>query len=1215
MGIGTAIAIGLLSFGQLPPLTHQGTLTQGLNDPARVAVTASEILVTVPRANAVVRFDLAGASLGSFGESAGPLGVAVHPDGRIFVSRRDDAKVAVYDSSGTFQHFLGGGAITFDQPTDLAVDPVSGRLYVVDSGADRFYGFDSGEALALIVGIRGSGAGQFKTPSAIAVDTANNRLVVADQENYRVQVFTPAGLFVRKFGYRIKYLPSGSGEGWMPRSAGLAVDAGGRIYVTDAVMGTLRIFNSAGAELGKVVGYGTAPGQLQTPGGVAIDGTGRVIVVSSTADSVEIYNAPAFTRATGDSGRHFRGGNACSYDLLRAAGGGDDRWALNDALGGGLRSALEIPGWDPPHMLDDLSCGRCHNIDGQPEGHIGTTDGQTVLCVSCHFGAGQAFGALFRPAANLGISHAWDVPAVNATYGSAGPTPGGPMDEYLDGGNIKCATCHNQHNNDAGAPFLRVPAEVICQDCHTEHVSHTPSGPWQPTCRDCHAAHDADDNNLSLIGSPVRNQTLGMDKPVVLTARTGPNSFADGDPGEIDGLCEVCHTATTYHKHDGSGVPHNGGQDCIMCHPHEAGFLPVGGDCTGCHAAAQDNGDGIPAGGRRAVVGEFPAGDAHAHYGAELDGAACVVCHDQATHMDGYVDLIDPDDASIYTFLHPGSLTSDPDVSDFCAGCHDADGAARLPAPADPFGNGNAPSEVASKFQGTLQWIERYGDFCFGTFGTLRQVNSHHDISDADQSFSGAKIECLSCHGAHASSASQPMADPFAATTPWSGTGDDFCLACHSGGAGSWNPGFPAGVVGPVIDTSDPEWVSLGVDWCETADGMCESGGCSSLSGIASNEYVEAPWYVDYTDTHAAHGGASKRGWAGYSGAPAYDLDCTACHDPHGSYTPTNPAGNPYLIRDFVDGTALVDDGPRVMGFNGPPWTTFGTARAVTVGITPGDPDTVDWGGADGLCSVCHTDWLNAMWAHDFCIGCQSCHAHGATWGEYDWVGGDDDVPVPINDACYRAFTLTIGTPVAGDTTAAVDDGTPTCGIESPAQGLWYVIRGTGNTLTATTCRAGTAMDTAMQVFCDCETLGCIGGNDNDAGCGISATASTVSWCSDADQYYYIHVGGAGAASGVFELLVTNDAVACGSPPACTPEIGACCVAGVLAANNTKAECDALGGTWFIGEDCDTFSCPAPLTATGSRAEPSDIRDVAEPAIGTTSDAEQPPLHRIDAVR
>jgi hypothetical protein len=351
------------------------------------------------------------------------------------------------------------------------------------------------------------------------------------------------------------------------------------------------------------------------------------------------------------------------------------------------------------------------------------------------------------------------------------------------------------------------------------------------------------------------------------------------------------------------------------------------------------------------------------------------------------VELLDPDTAAVYRFVQPEDLAGDPDVSSFCAACHDADGAQRLPSPADPFADGQPPPDVAAKFQGTLQWLEEYGDICVGTEGTLRAVNSHHDVSDSDQAFSGAKLECLHCHGAHTSSSTQPLVDPYQPTTPWAGTDNDFCLSCHGGGAGPADPQFPPGVSGPTVP----------------------------LRGIDSCDYQDPMWYVDYRWTHSAHGPNSKRGWLGYSGGPAYDLDCMVCHDPHGSWTPVNPAGNPYLIRDFVDGTGYVDDGTRLGGFNGPPWNTFGTARPVEVGISG---LTVDWGGAAGLCNVCHGDWLNAQnFFHESCTACQVCHAHGAAWNEADWEDFDDDTPCPA-------------TPIA-PTTASHDPGRGTAPLHT----------------------------------------------------------------------------------------------------------------------------------------------------------------------------------------
>ena len=386
--------------------------------------------------------------------------------------------------------------------------------------------------------------------------------------------------------------------------------------------------------------------------------------------------------------------------------------------------------------------------------------------------------------------------------------------------------------------------------------------------------HEPRSGNISLVAAQIRNRTLGVDKPVTLTSRTGPNSFDDGDPAANDGLCQVCHTQTSYHRHDGTGAAHQNGQNCISCHPHGNGFLPTGGgDCTSCHAVAQDNGDGVPLGGRRAVVGEFPSGDAHAHYGLTLDNNACLVCHDQNTHMDGYVDLVDPDDGGIYRFRRTEDLISDPDLSDFCAACHDSDGAARLTSPLNPFGVGNVPQNVAAQFGGTLQWEEQYGDFCFGTEGTLRVVNSRHDISDADQTASGAKIECLSCHGAHSAGRSQPVVNPFEPTSAWASTTTAFCLACHNGGSGPLDPGLPPGVVAPVVDPADPRWGAMGFNWSSILGGACLTQPCSSLRGIDSCDYVEGPWYADYSWTHSAHGADSKRAWNGYSGAPDATMD------------------------------------------------------------------------------------------------------------------------------------------------------------------------------------------------------------------------------------------------------------------------------------------------------------------------------------------------------
>jgi hypothetical protein len=66
----------------------------------------------------------------------------------------------------------------------------------------------------------------------------------------------------------------------------------------------------------------------------------------------------------------------------------------------------------------------------------------------------------------------------------------------------------------------------------------------------------------------------GSDHPLRFAALTGraDGSYASATaPGT--GLCEVCHTATSFYRADGTGAAHYE-SNCGVCHPHTRGFLP-----------------------------------------------------------------------------------------------------------------------------------------------------------------------------------------------------------------------------------------------------------------------------------------------------------------------------------------------------------------------------------------------------------------------------------------------------------------------------------------------------------------------------------------------------------------------------------------------------------------------------------------------------------------
>ena len=60
--------------------------------------------------------------------------VAIHPDDRYFVTRRDGALAANHDATSNVLGFLGDGEVTFVRPTDIDIATDTGRIYLVDFG-------------------------------------------------------------------------------------------------------------------------------------------------------------------------------------------------------------------------------------------------------------------------------------------------------------------------------------------------------------------------------------------------------------------------------------------------------------------------------------------------------------------------------------------------------------------------------------------------------------------------------------------------------------------------------------------------------------------------------------------------------------------------------------------------------------------------------------------------------------------------------------------------------------------------------------------------------------------------------------------------------------------------------------------------------------------------------------------------------------------------
>ncbi|MGE0601734.1 MAG: peptidyl-alpha-hydroxyglycine alpha-amidating lyase family protein [Dehalococcoidia bacterium] len=96
---------------------------------------------------------------------------------------------------GTGEASPAQGGAPFNRPTDVAVNPANGDIYVSDGYRNsRVHRFDAGGKLLQSWGESGSDPGQFSLPHNICMFGADG-VIVADRENHRVQVFSLTGDF------------------------------------------------------------------------------------------------------------------------------------------------------------------------------------------------------------------------------------------------------------------------------------------------------------------------------------------------------------------------------------------------------------------------------------------------------------------------------------------------------------------------------------------------------------------------------------------------------------------------------------------------------------------------------------------------------------------------------------------------------------------------------------------------------------------------------------------------------------------------------------------------------------------------------------------------------------------------------------------------------------------------------------------------------------
>jgi ABC-type Fe3+ transport system permease subunit/DNA-binding beta-propeller fold protein YncE len=277
-------------FSRVEVIGSRGTAPGQFIKPRSLAVDAKDNLYVVDMTGRLQKFSPTGAYLAAWQmpqtDLGKPKGMALDGAGRIIVIEPHYSRLNHYSPEGKLllqwgRHGTNTGQLAF--PRAVAVNR-RGEIFVSEYGAaERIQLFSPDGARTLTsFGRLGDGPGELNRAEGLGVDRLD-RLYVADSCNHRIQVFSPAGKWLRSYGR------AGKAKGQLSYPYDLRVDAAGCQFVCEFGNSRVQVFSPQDQPLETLGGPGAAPGQFNNPWSLALDSAGNLYVADAGNHRVQKF--------------------------------------------------------------------------------------------------------------------------------------------------------------------------------------------------------------------------------------------------------------------------------------------------------------------------------------------------------------------------------------------------------------------------------------------------------------------------------------------------------------------------------------------------------------------------------------------------------------------------------------------------------------------------------------------------------------------------------------------------------------------------------------------------------------------------------------------------------------------------------------------------------------------------------------------------------------